>query len=124
MSGSLILWVGWYGFNMGSVTSLGSVQAAQQAANSAVTTTVCAATGAVTAVLLALARSIAIGSSSRSVDAIALSNGLLAGLVAITPGSDAVSVIDSVIIGVGSGVAYMMASAIGEAFYLDDVSLG
>ena len=66
----------------------------------------------------------AIGSSSRSVDAIALSNGLLAGLVAITPGSDAVSVIDSIVIGVGSGVAYMMASAIGEAFYLDDVRLG
>ena len=124
MSGSLILWVGWYGFNMGSVTSLGSVHAAQQASNSAVTTTVCAATGAVTAVLLALSRSVAIGSNSRTVDAIALSNGLLAGLVAITPGSDVVSVMDSIIIGMGSGIAYMIASAIGEACSLDDVRLG
>ena len=121
MSGSLILWVGWYGFNMGSVMSLGSVMAAQQAANSAVTTTVCAATGAVTAVLIALSRSIAMGSSNRSVDAIALSNGLFAGLVAITPGSDVVSCVDSVIIGMGSGVAYTMASSIGESFSLDDV---
>ena len=121
MSGSLILWVGWYGFNMGSVISLGSVQAAQQAANSAVTTTVCAATGAVTSVLICLSRSIAMGSTKQSVDAIALSNGLLAGLVAITPGSDVVSVIDSVFIGIGSGFAYTVASSIGESFSLDDV---
>lgn len=121
MSGSLVLWVGWYGFNMGSVSSLESIHAAHAAANAAVTTTIAGSMGALTAVLLALLRGAAIGGRSRSVDAVALANGLLSGLVAITAGSDVFTVWGSVLVGVGSAGAYMFASALSEAFYLDDV---
>lgn len=121
MSGSLVLWVGWYGFNMGSVSSLESLESAHAAANSAVTTTVSGSTGALTAVLLSLMRAAAIGGRTVSVDAISLANGLLSGLVAITAASDIVTVYDSALIGIGSAGAYMFASALSEAFYLDDV---
>ena len=121
MSGSLILWVGWYGFNMGSVADLGSVESAYAAANSAVTTTVAAAMGGLTAITFAWMRSLAIGGRSHSLDAISLSNGLLSGLVAITPASDVASIMDSAWIGIGSAGAYMLASAMSEALYLDDV---
>ena len=121
MSGSLVLWVGWYGFNMGSVSSLESIHAAHAAANSAVTTTISGSMGALTAVLLALLRGAAIGGRSRSVDAVSLANGLLSGLVAITAASDVVTVFGASLIGIGSAGAYMFASALSEAFYLDDV---
>ena len=121
MSGTLVLWVGWYGFNIGSATSLETIQAAHAAANAAVATTVSGSMGALTAVALALLRGAAIGGRSRSVDAVSLANGLLSGLVAITAASDVVTVFDAALIGVGSAGAYMFASALSEAFYLDDV---
>ena len=121
MSGSLVLWVGWYGFNMGSVSSLESIHSAHAAANSAVTTTISGSMGALTAVLLALARSAAIGGRKRSVDAVSLANGLLSGLVAITAASDVATVFGATLIGMGSAGSYMFVSALSEAFYLDDV---
>ena len=62
-----------------------------------------------------------LGGRGRTVDAISLANGLLAGLVAITPGSNVLSATDSMVVGVGAAASYLLASAVSEMLSLDDV---
>ena len=124
MGGALVLWVGWYAFNMGSSVHLSNVAGAHSAANSAVATTISAAAGGLAAVLLSVGRSFALGgaqSRACAIDAISLANGLLSGLVAITPGSDVLPPGAAFAVGAGSAAAYMLASALSEVFKLDDV---
>lgn len=49
LSGALVLWVGWYGFNCGSTGSMATYKEAQKASHAALTTTLAACGGAVTA---------------------------------------------------------------------------
>ncbi|MCY3998027.1 MAG: ammonium transporter [Flavobacteriaceae bacterium] len=92
-AGVLILWLGWFGFNGGSVLS------AEPNATSLVLVNTClaAAAGAIVAFLVAKI-------SFKSFDLTMLMNGVLGGLVGITAGADQMSVIESIVIGGLSGV--------------------
>merc|ERR1740138_1131174 len=50
--GTFILWLGWYGFNPGSTLGLSAPNYARDAARVVVTTTISAATGGLTVVIL------------------------------------------------------------------------
>ena len=77
--GTFILWVGWYGFNPGSQLALMSEGNAKVIARTAMTTTLSAASGGLTAMALNY-------KSDKIWDLIAVCNGALAGLVSITAG--------------------------------------
>jgi Amt family ammonium transporter len=107
--GVFILWFGWYGFNAGS--TLASVGA--DIATPAVTTTLAACAGAMSAMFAAW---IITGKPEVGFTL----NGVLAGLVAITAGPDVISSSGSILVGLIGGVI-MVLSVIGlERLGLDD----
>lgn len=116
LSGVLLLWVGWYGFNPGSTGGMSSYENSLIASQAAVTTTVAAASGGAVTFTIASMRT-----SNGKVDILALANGILSGLVAITAGCDAVSGWASLLIGVVSAVVYLFATAALEQLRIDDV---
>lgn len=94
--GVFILWFGWFGFNPGSQLAAAGTDNAVALGHIAVTTNLAAAAGAVTAMIVAWVR------YKRPTLSISL-NGALAGLVAITAGTDAVDPMGAVIIGILAG---------------------
>jgi Amt family ammonium transporter len=94
--GVFILWFGWFGFNPGSQLAAAGTDNAVALGHIAVTTNLAAAAGAVTAMIVAWVR------YKRPTLSISL-NGALAGLVAITAGTDAVDPMGAVIIGTIAG---------------------
>ncbi len=94
--GVFILWFGWFGFNPGSQLAAAGTDNAVALGHIAVTTNLSAAAGAVTAMLVAWIR------YKRPTLSISL-NGALAGLVAITAGTDAVDPLGAVAIGTIAG---------------------
>lgn len=95
--GVFILWFGWFGFNPGSQLAAAGVENAVAIGHIAVTTNLAAAAGAVAAMFTSWAR------YKRPQLSISL-NGALAGLVAITAGTDAVDPIGATIIGALAGI--------------------
>ncbi|MBN2261813.1 MAG: ammonium transporter [Prolixibacteraceae bacterium] len=95
--GVFILWFGWFGFNPGSQLAAAGTDNAVALGHIAVTTNLAAAAGAVTAMLVAWIR------YKRPTLSISL-NGALAGLVAITAGTDAVDPMGAVAIGILAGL--------------------
>ena len=89
--GMFILWFGWYGFNPGSTLGL-SDGGAELAARVAVTTTLSAGAGGITAMLWSKLM-------TRRYDTGLTINGILAGLVGITAGTATVDPWASVVIG-------------------------
>lgn len=90
--GTFVLLVGWYGFNPGS-----ELAADGAIGGIAVTTTLAAAAGAITAMIAVWVR-------AGKPDVAMAANGMLAGLVGITAGCAAVSNVGALIIGALSGV--------------------
>jgi Amt family ammonium transporter len=90
--GTLILWMGWFGFNAGSTLSA----APATIAHIATTTMLAACTGMTSAMLLSWA-------VQKKPDLGMLLNGTLAGLVAITAGCNAVSMVGALTIGLIAG---------------------
>ena len=107
--GVFLLWLGWFGFNGGSVLSAdpGMVSFVF------VTTAMAAAAG----VLSAMATSWAV---TRKPDLTMTLNGALAGLVGITAGADAVSVGAAVVIGIIAGILVVCSILILDRAKLDD----
>ncbi|MEN8184950.1 MAG: ammonium transporter [Myxococcota bacterium] len=105
--GVFLLWLGWFGFNGGSVLS------ADPAAVSftLVTTCLAAAAGAVAA----MATSWIIASKP---DLSMSLNGVLAGLVGITAGADTVTIMGAVLIGVVAGVL-----VVGSVMFFDRIKV-
>jgi len=116
LSGVLLLWVGWYGFNPGSTGAMSSVQDAHNASNAAMTTTLSAAASAATMLFYML-----FTSSGKSVDVLHFGNALLAGLVAITAGCDSLTAIGSVGVGVGAAIVYYGTQLLMLHLEIDDV---
>ena len=107
--GVFILWFGWYGFNAGS--TLASV--GQDIATPAVTTTLAACAGAVGALITAW---IVVGKPDVGFSL----NGVLAGLVGITAGTDSISFGGSVAVGLIAGAIMVMSIIILERARVDD----
>ncbi|MFD1095174.1 ammonium transporter [Salegentibacter chungangensis] len=108
-AGVLILWLGWFGFNGGSVLS------ADPALTSItlVTTCLAAAAGGLSAFLFSTFR-------YKNYDLTMFLNGILGGLVGITAGADQMSPMDAVIIGLVAGVLIVLAVSLVDKFRLDD----
>ena len=70
--------------------------------------------------LLGIIRGQIVG-DSHSVDAVIIGNGILAGLVSITAGSNVIRGDYSIVVGIGGAFAYMFGSQMCERFQLDDV---
>jgi Amt family ammonium transporter len=104
--GTFILLVGWYGFNPGS-----ELAADGAIGGIAVTTTLAAAAGAVTAMLTIWAK-------TGKPDVAMTANGMLAGLVGITAGTAAVSSVGAVIIG---GIAGVL--VVGSVLFFDRIRI-
>jgi Amt family ammonium transporter len=104
--GTFILLVGWYGFNAGS-----ELAADEFIGGIAVTTTIAAAAGAITAMLTIWAK-------TGKPDVTMAANGMLAGLVGITAGCAAVSNIGALAIGAIAGVI-----VVGSVFFFDRVKV-
>jgi Amt family ammonium transporter len=108
-AGVLILWLGWFGFNGGSVLS------ADPALTSLVlvTTSLAAAAGGIVAFVVAAI-------SYKNYDVTMFMNGILGGLVGITAGADLMSPIEAVIVGAIGGMVVVLAIAFMDKQKLDD----
>ena len=95
--GTFILWVGWYGFNPGSQLAIADYASAEVTARVAVITTLAAAAGGVSAMILHYAL-------YKVWDLIAVCNGVLAGLVSITAGCPVIEPYAAVLAGAGGAV--------------------
>ena len=110
--GTLILWMGWYGFNGVSTLYIGGFGGV--AAHTMVTTTISASTCCL--VTTALGKKM-----NGFIDPADANNGILAGLVAITAGCSTVSPIGAFIIGALAAPIYMGASKGLLKMKIDDV---
>lgn len=117
--GTMILWFGWYGFNPGSALLLGVDNSGAIAAQAAVTTTLAAATGGISA-LFTNAKLKQRQTGEYSMDVVMAMNGALSGLVAITAGCAVVELWASIVIGVVSGWVYIGGSALLIKAKIDD----
>lgn len=100
--GVFILWIGWFGFNPGSTVGISTPELQQSASTVFMNTNISAATGALTALIVAWVR---YGKPSLSLSL----NGVLAGLVGITAGCDAVSSVGAALTGIICGAAMVFA---------------
>lgn len=107
--GTLILWLGWFGFNPGSTMAADPTAIALIALN----TNMAAAAGCLSATLVAW---FVLGKPDLSM----ILNGTLAGLVAVTAGCNAVSVGSSIIIGLIAGVLVVYSVLFFDKVELDD----
>ncbi len=107
--GVLILWLGWFGFNGGSVLS------AEPGVTSLVLVTTClaAAAGGVVAFLASTIL-------YKNFDLTMFLNGILGGLVGITAGADQMSPTDAIIIGAIAGAIIVFAVSLIDKLKLDD----
>lgn len=112
--GTFILWLGWFGFNGGSVLALGSAKAATSMSLVFVNTNLAAAAGSLAAMAYASFR-------FGKPDLTMVLNGALAGLVAITAGPDVASPATALLIGAIGGVLCSMAIPIFDKLKIDDV---
>jgi len=108
-AGVLILWLGWFGFNGGSVLSANPVTTSLVL----VTTCISAATGGVTAAFITFFK-------DKNLDLTMFLNGILGGLVGITAGADVMSPMDAVLIGGISGAIIVFAVSLIDKICLDD----
>ena len=108
-AGVLILWLGWFGFNGGSVLS------ADPALTSLtlVTTCLAAAAGGVAAFVFSQIL-------YKNFDLTMFLNGILGGLVGITAGADQMTPTDAILIGAIAGVIIVLAVALVDRLRLDD----
>ncbi|RMF26202.1 MAG: ammonium transporter, partial [Cyanobacteria bacterium J083] len=106
--GCLILWIGWFGFNPGS-----QLAADEAVPFIAVTTNLAAAAGGITATITSWLKD---GKPDLSM----IINGILAGLVAITAGCDAVNYWGAVIIGAIAGIIVVFSVAFFDNIRIDD----
>lgn len=111
--GVFILWIGWYGFNPGSQLTYNGVGNAAVTTNIALTTSLAAACGAITAMLLAWVM-------FKKPDVTMALNGVLAGLVGITANCDRVTELGAIGIGAVAGGIVVGGIVLLEKLKIDD----
>lgn len=107
--GVFLLWLGWFGFNGGSVLSADPALVSL----TLVTTCIAAAAGAVGAMVTSWI-------TQKKPDLSMVLNGILAGLVGITAGADQMNMNSSIIIGLSSGIIVVLAVGMFDKLKLDD----
>ena len=108
-AGVLILWLGWFGFNGGSVLSADP----ELTSLTLVTTCLAAAAGGVSAAIFS-------NLMYKNFDLTMFMNGVLGGLVGITAGADQMSPSDAILIGLIAGVIIVLGVALIDKLKLDD----
>jgi Amt family ammonium transporter len=108
-AGVLILWLGWFGFNGGSVLSADPTLTSL----TLVTTCLAAAAGGVVAAFVSTIM-------YKNLDLTMFLNGILGGLVSITAGADQMSPMDAILIGAIAGVLIVFAVSLIDKLRLDD----
>ena len=108
-AGVLILWLGWFGFNGGSVLSANP----EATSLTLVTTCLAAAAGGVIAMLTSTLL-------YKNLDLTMFLNGILGGLVGITAGADQMSPGDAILIGAVAGALIVFAVSLVDKIKLDD----
>lgn len=112
--GTFILWLGWFGFNGGSVLALGDAASATWMAIVFTNTNLAAAGGVVAATLLTQAL-------YKKMDLTMALNGALAGLVSITAGPDLTNHFYSIVIGAIGGGLVVFTVPLLDKLKIDDV---
>jgi len=108
-SGVLILWLGWFGFNGGSVLSADP----ELTSLVLVTTSLAAAAGGVASFIFSTVL-------YKNFDLTMFLNGILGGLVSITAGADQMSPNEAVVIGLIGGIVIVLGVALIDKIKLDD----
>jgi Amt family ammonium transporter len=108
-AGVFILWLGWFGFNGGSVLSADP----ELTSLTLVTTSLAAAAGGVAAAFFS-------NLLYKNFDLTMFMNGVLGGLVGITAGADQMSPTDAILIGLIAGIIVVLGIALIDKLKLDD----
>ncbi len=108
-AGVLILWLGWFGFNGGSVLSADPGLTSL----TLVTTCLAAAAGGVSSFIVSSIR-------YKNYDITMFLNGILGGLVGITAGADQMSPTDAILVGAIAGAIIVFGVALIDRIRLDD----
>jgi Amt family ammonium transporter len=111
--GTFILWMGWFGFNGGSVLKLGDIANSNAVAMVFLNTNAAAAGGVIAALILAR---LLFGKA----DLTMALNGALAGLVAITAGPDTPTPLAATLIGAVGGLLVVLSIITLDKMKLDD----
>jgi Amt family ammonium transporter len=112
--GTFILWMGWYGFNGGSVLALGDAASVIEMSNVMVNTNLAACGGMIAAMIM-------VQIMYKKVDVTMGLNGALAGLVSITAGPATPSLGAATLIGAVGGVLVVLAVPFFDKLKIDDV---
>ena len=111
--GGLLLWIGWFGFNGGSVLAMDSKENANLVAQVIVNTNTAGLAGALIAAII-------VYTQYKKLDITMILNGALGGLVAITAGADVVGVVEPIIIGAIGGALVVFAIPLFDKLKIDD----
>jgi Amt family ammonium transporter len=111
--GTFILWMGWFGFNGGSVLKLGDIASANSVAMVFLNTNAAAAGGAMAALIVAR---LMFGKA----DLTMLLNGALAGLVAITAEPSTPTALQATLFGAAGGVLVVLSILALDKMRIDD----
>jgi ammonium transporter, Amt family len=111
--GTFIQWVGWYGFNCGSILTFGFSGFGNAAGRIAITTTLAGAASGIVSLFYTYYY-------TGRYDIVMLLNGTVAGLVGITGGCATVTPWSSLIIGIVSAIIFQRAQVLTMKMKLDD----
>lgn len=111
--GAMLLWIGWFGFNGGSVGSIATKEAANSVALTIFNTNVAGLSGAIIAGIIIYIR-------YKLFDITMILNGALGGLVAITAGAHLFTLYDSIMIGLIGGALVVFAVPLFDKVRIDD----
>jgi len=111
--GALLLWIGWFGFNGGSVGAISSKENADTVALTIMNTNTAGLAGAIIAWIIIYLR-------YKKFDITMILNGALGGLVAITAGPDLYDIYTPILIGAIGGLLVVFAVPLFDKIRLDD----
>lgn len=111
--GALLLWIGWFGFNGGSVGTISSKENADAVALTIMNTNTAGLAGAIAGWLLTYFR-------YKKFDITVILNGALGGLVAVTAGPDQYDIHTPILIGAIGGALVVLFVPIFDKFRMDD----
>ncbi len=111
--GALLLWIGWFGFNGGSVGAISSKENADAVALTIMNTNTAGLAGAIVAWGFMYIR-------YKKFDITMILNGALGGLVAVTAGPDLYNIYTPILIGAIGGTLVVFAVPIFDKLHLDD----